>query len=153
MPDSWTLLTKHAVVLLALSRSPESTIGEIANATGLSLRWTAQVIGDLVDAGYLRRRRAGKSYTYGVEAEMPLRQDLVRHTDVSHLTALLDAPDATSRQRDELASELRSLRHEIGSEERRLEELRGERQRLEAIVTDAREVLRSASRPGCRSRR
>lgn len=148
MTDDWTFLTKHAAVLLVLSATPDATLDEIAAGAALSHRWTVKVVNDLLDAGYVTRKRAGRSYTYVVDITAPLRLDVVHHAHVERLTSLLEASDddsAHSDRRDELATQLRSLRSEIAREQQHLQQLTNTRARLERALTAAQAALASLS--------
>ena len=57
-PDvpSWTFLTNHAHVLIAISRDGELRQRDIAHAVGITTGAVQRIIHDLEDAGYLPRR-------------------------------------------------------------------------------------------------
>ncbi len=54
---SWTFITNHAQVLLAVARDPEATVAELAQAAEITERSAYRMIADLQRAGYVRRRR------------------------------------------------------------------------------------------------
>lgn len=141
--EPWTFLTNHAAILLVLSRDPDTTLADLATATGLSHRWTVKIVNDLLDAHYVQRRRAGRSYTYAVDTTAPLRLDLVRHADIERLTALLEPDDDTVRraQRQELAAQLRELRAEVAATQHQLQQLTSQKDRLDHALTTARSAL------------
>lgn len=86
----WCLLTPHAQVLLCIAQNPEWRVREIAQNVGISERGAHQIVGDLVDAGYMRRMRIGRRNRYAIEAKTVLKQTPVRHRRVASLIALLD---------------------------------------------------------------
>lgn len=144
MASDWTFLTKHAAALLALSWSPDSTLEEIAEAAGISHRWAVKVVNDLLEEGYVRRDRTGRSFRYSVDAAKPLRLGIVRHVPVAQLTALLELPaDASDpvERRAVLGEELRNLRYEVERERELLGRLRADRNRLAAAVARAQSAL------------
>jgi DNA-binding MarR family transcriptional regulator len=142
--DGWTFLTKHAAVLLVLSADPDATLNDIAAGAALSHRWTVKVVNDLLGAGYVTRKRTGRSYTYVIDTTAPLRLDLVHHADVERLTSLLEHSgddSARATHRHELAAQLRTLRSEIGREQRHLQQLTKTRVQLEDALTTAQAAL------------
>ena len=54
---TWTFLTSHAQVLLAVAANPEMRVSEIADAAGITQRSAYRILADLADAGYLTRAR------------------------------------------------------------------------------------------------
>lgn len=86
----WTFLTNHAHVLLAVRRDPHARLREIAEAVGVTERAVQLILGDLEDAGYLRRTKVGRRNEYTVLGG-PLRHPL---EDGRAVDDLLDAIDA-----------------------------------------------------------
>jgi predicted ArsR family transcriptional regulator len=63
-PRGWTFLTNHAHVLLVVRRDPHVRLRDIAAAVGVTERAVQLILGDLEQAGYLRRSRvAGATST------------------------------------------------------------------------------------------
>ena len=82
-PDlpSWTFLTNHAHVLIAISRDPEALQKDIAYAVGVTTGAVQRIIGELEAAGYVRSERVGRRNRYHVIEDRPLRHPLEdRHT-------------------------------------------------------------------------
>jgi DNA-binding transcriptional ArsR family regulator len=91
MPERprWTFLTSHASVLLEVAREPDATVREIAERAGLTERQAHRVLADLVDAGYLQRRRVGRRNPYRVDDERPMRLPSLSDRRVGELLAAL----------------------------------------------------------------
>jgi len=91
MPDRprWAFLTSHASVLLEVARQPDATVREIAERAGLTERQAHRVLADLVEAGYLQRRRVGRRNQYRVDRERPMRLPSVADRRVGELLAAL----------------------------------------------------------------
>ena len=87
---SWTFLTNHAHVLLALSRDPELRQRDIAFAVGITVGAVQRIIGDLQDQGYLETERVGRRNRYVINLELPLRHPLEADHTVGELLANLD---------------------------------------------------------------
>jgi DNA-binding MarR family transcriptional regulator len=84
VPD-WTLLTNHGHMLVVLSRSPDARIRDIADAIGITEGSAQRIVGELVEAGYLERRREGRRNVYSVNDSLPLRHPIERDHVVGDL--------------------------------------------------------------------
>lgn len=69
----WTLLTNHGAALIHVARNPDSTIREVAGATGISERAAARILRDLRLGGYLVATRIGRRNAYHVNLDQELR--------------------------------------------------------------------------------
>jgi DNA-binding MarR family transcriptional regulator len=82
---SWTFLTNHAHVLLAIARTPDLRLRDIAQLVGITERTAMQIIGDLERDGYIGREREGRRNRYRVDLNHPLRHPLEQHHDIEDL--------------------------------------------------------------------
>jgi hypothetical protein len=73
---TWTFLTHHAHVLLALSRDPTLRIIDIAEVVGITERATAGLVSDLIHGGYLLRFKDGRRNRYQLELSGELRHPM-----------------------------------------------------------------------------
>jgi hypothetical protein len=71
VPDRWSFLSNYGQVLLALARRPDLRLREIADEVGITPRAVQTIVTDLVEAGYLERRREGRRNAYRVRGERP----------------------------------------------------------------------------------
>ena len=92
---SWTFLTNHGQVLLAIATAPDSTERQIALRVGITERAVQRIIADLEAEGYLHRVREGRRNHYSLQPELPLRHQLSRHIPIGELLAALGQPPAT----------------------------------------------------------
>jgi len=82
-------LTYHGRVLVYIAKNPQATCREIAREVGVTEREIQKIIHDLVAEGYVVRKKAGRSNTYTVHPELPMRHHLEEgHTVKSILDAL-----------------------------------------------------------------
>lgn len=90
-PDipSWTFLTNHAHVLIAIDRNPELRQRDIAHAVGITVGAVQKIIGELETAGYLTHEKVGRRNRYQVTADHPLRHPLEADHTVQDLLACL----------------------------------------------------------------
>jgi DNA-binding MarR family transcriptional regulator len=90
----WTFVTNHAAVLLCIASDPEIRTRDIADRVGITERGAQRIVADLVEAGYVTRRRVGRRNVYEVEAGRLMRHRLARHREVgAFLELLLDGLD------------------------------------------------------------
>ena len=85
----WQMLSTHGRVLVALTRDPDARLRDIADATDLTERTVHRVVTDLVDGGYVVRRREGRRNRYRVQPETPLQDPLLGEQWVGELLVVL----------------------------------------------------------------
>ena len=92
-PDrpSWTFLTNHAHVLIAIDRDPELRQRDIAHAVGITVGAVQKIINELERGGYLSHERIGRRNRYQVNPDLPLRHPLEENHSVGDLLNTLDA--------------------------------------------------------------
>jgi predicted transcriptional regulator len=88
----WRFLTNHAHVLTCIGADPSVRLRDIAVTVGVTERTAAQLVSDLVQAGYLTKTRNGRRNTYQVHDELPLRHPRHRHHTVGDLIRFLQGP-------------------------------------------------------------
>lgn len=98
--SGWTFLTNHAHVLLAIARTPDLRIREIAGLVGVTERTAMQIVVDLERDGYVRRERHGRRNHYTVDEGLHLRHPLEGHHRISHLLDALGHRPSRSVQGD-----------------------------------------------------
>lgn len=81
----WRFLTNHAFVLVCVACTPDIRLREIAERARISERTARQIVGDLIEAGYLEAKRVGRRKLYGVHPNLPLRHPLLRDHQVVDL--------------------------------------------------------------------
>ena len=91
-PDlpSWTFLTNHAHVLIAISRDPELRQRDIAFVVGITVGAVQRIINELEAGGYLESERIGRRNRYKVIDSRPLRHPLEDQHTVADLITSLD---------------------------------------------------------------
>ena len=85
----WSLVTPHGLVLLLVDQHAAIRVADMAAALGLSERRTHMVLRDLVDDGYVERRRIGRENRYRVAYARPLRRDQFNVRTVGDLVLAL----------------------------------------------------------------
>jgi hypothetical protein len=72
VPRTWSFLSNYGRVLLVIARRPDLRLREIAQEAGITSRAVQTIVTDLVEAGYLERRREGRRNAYRVRGDRPI---------------------------------------------------------------------------------
>ncbi|MGI5290614.1 helix-turn-helix transcriptional regulator [Nonomuraea polychroma] len=96
-PPAWAFLSNHAHVLVCLDRDPDTTMREVAEQVGITLRAVQGIVAHLVEEGYLVVERHGRRNHYTLDRTRHLRHPLEQHSTVGDL---LDALADPGRPRD-----------------------------------------------------
>jgi DNA-binding Lrp family transcriptional regulator len=97
MARPWSFLSNHGEILLAIARRPETRLREIAESVGITPRAVQSMVTDLVEAGYLERRREGRRNSYRVRGDRPIGHGVpADHVVADLIRALVTDPGAGS---------------------------------------------------------
>jgi DNA-binding Lrp family transcriptional regulator len=89
-------LTNHAKTLILIADDRRIRIRDIATQLDITERATQRIVADLVNAGYVDRRREGRRNVYTVKAHVPLGLPTQRDINVASLLAILDGPSGAT---------------------------------------------------------
>ena len=93
-PKRWTFVTNHTQVLLCLAENSEVRLREVAEAVGITERAAQRILADLVESGYVVRKRVGRRNQYTVNRDREMRHDAQLGHQIGPLLDLLDrSPD------------------------------------------------------------
>lgn len=93
----WGFLTNHLHALYCVARHPGIRIREIAETVGVQERAAHRLVSDLVEGGYLTRRRVGSRNFYELHPNQPIRREGLDEVAVGEiLDVLLGADDKRS---------------------------------------------------------
>lgn len=87
--SEWRFLTNHGLVLSYLARHPRITARDLADAIGITERATRNIIADLLDTGYIDKRREGRRNRYRINPDLALRHPGHAETAVGDLLQAL----------------------------------------------------------------
>jgi hypothetical protein len=88
---TWSFLTNHARVLMCIAQDPGVRLRDIGDAVGITERAAHRIVGELVDAGYVTRRRVGRRSHYTIRPDLPVPDPPARNQSVGDLLAILTA--------------------------------------------------------------
>jgi DNA-binding MarR family transcriptional regulator len=86
---SWTFLTNHAHVMVALSRDAELRQRDLAYVIGITPGAVQRILDDLERAGYVKREKVGRRNRYEVLTSESLRHPLEQGHNIGELLEML----------------------------------------------------------------
>ncbi|WBL37450.1 winged helix-turn-helix domain-containing protein [Tepidiforma flava] len=86
----WTFLTNHGHVLLCIANDPGIRLRDVAERVGITERAAQRIVADLVEAGYITRKRVGRRNVYEIHPERPLRHPVEQAHSVGELFRLIE---------------------------------------------------------------
>lgn len=90
--SSWTFLTNHGHVLLALCEDPQLRQRDIARIVGITEGAVHRILGDLEADGYVEVQRTGRRNSYAVKGTPDLRHPLEDPRRIEHLGSIVVNP-------------------------------------------------------------
>ncbi len=85
----WKFLTNHALVLSFIANHPRITAIDLANEIGITERATRKIIADLLEAGFITKKRDGRRNFYGINTELTLRHPSHGEVEIGDLLKAL----------------------------------------------------------------
>jgi hypothetical protein len=92
-------LTNHGLALLCIARDPDIRMRDIASDIGITERATQRIVSDLIEAGYVDRKRVGRRNSYSVQPRLSIALPNDRDVDLSSLLNVLLPSDASRNRR------------------------------------------------------
>lgn len=89
---SWTFLSNHGHVLVAIAKNPDIRVSEIASLVGIRERAAVRIVQDLVEGGYLTRTKIGRRNSYSIDYSQRLRHPLESEHAISKIFLGLSKP-------------------------------------------------------------
>jgi predicted transcriptional regulator len=86
---TWTFLTNHAHVLIAVASEPDVRIRDIATKIGITERAAQRILSDLVTEGYVETTRVGRRNHYTVVNKGPFRHPTLQEHQIGDLLEVL----------------------------------------------------------------
>jgi DNA-binding transcriptional ArsR family regulator len=88
MPE-WRFLTNHGMVLSYIARHPRTTARDLADAIGITERAVRKIIADLLETGYIAKKREGRRNRYRINPDLFLRHPSHGETAIGDLLEVL----------------------------------------------------------------
>jgi hypothetical protein len=90
----WQLLSNHGRVLVSVARDPGLRLRDIAQICDITERSAHRIVSELVDQGYLIRRRNGSRNHYEIRPDVPIHDPLLGEHWVGEVLAVLAGSEA-----------------------------------------------------------
>ena len=87
---SWTFITHHGQVLIAVAGDPNLRVAAIAEALEISERYTYRILSDLQKAGYVARVRRGRYNHYRINPDLTGGDPVVEEQSLHELLGLIE---------------------------------------------------------------
>ncbi|HVB94238.1 MAG TPA: hypothetical protein VND67_07950 [Acidimicrobiales bacterium] len=79
----WTFLGSHAQVLLLIAQEPCTRLRDVSAALDITDRTAFGIMTDLIDAGYVVKRKEGRRNCYEIQEHLPVRTSVGLERTVS----------------------------------------------------------------------
>ncbi|MEM6910297.1 MAG: winged helix-turn-helix domain-containing protein [Verrucomicrobiota bacterium] len=86
---TWTFLTNHTHILVALSRQPDLRVRDLAEEVGITQRAVQRILAELIDDGVLKAEKHGRRNQYRIDHRKKLRHPLEGKRTVGELLHVL----------------------------------------------------------------
>jgi hypothetical protein len=96
----WTFLTQHAQVLLCVAHDPGVRLRDIAARLDVTERTAYGIITDLVEAGYVVKKKDGRRNRYHIQTHLPLPGPVGREHTIGEVLAVLTGDRTVSSATD-----------------------------------------------------
>lgn len=90
----WTFISNHGHILLALAQDPEARMRDLADRVGITERAVHRLLGEMEQAGVIRRQKIGRRNTYSINRRVKLRHPIEEHRTVGDLIDLVLRPSS-----------------------------------------------------------
>jgi DNA-binding MarR family transcriptional regulator len=90
----WRFVTNHTQVLLCISRDDEVRLRDIAERVGITERAAQRIVADLVEAGFVERKKLGRRNHYSIDRRAKMRHPAQVNQEIGDLLDLLGATDS-----------------------------------------------------------
>jgi MarR family protein len=85
--------------LLYIAGDPTIRLRDIADTLGITERAAHRIVDELVEGGYVARKRRGRRNEYKVRLHLPVHDPLLRDRKLADLVTLLTCPDGDGAAR------------------------------------------------------
>jgi hypothetical protein len=96
----FSFLTNHGLVLLCIAEDPRVRMRDIATTVDITERAAQRIVADLIDAGYVTRRRDGRRNEYSVRVDLSVSLPNQRDVELGSLLNVLLPAGTTAERRE-----------------------------------------------------
>ena len=95
----FSFITNHGLALLSIAEDPQIRMRDIAATVNITERAAQRIVSDLIEAGYIDRKRMGRRNEYAVRTDLSVRLPNQRDIDLGSLLGVLLPPGSTDERR------------------------------------------------------
>ena len=90
----WRFVTNHTQVLLCIARDGDVRLRDMAETVGITERAAQRIVADLIEAGFVERRRVGRRNHYSIDRRAKMRHPAQTNQEIGDLLELLNSTDS-----------------------------------------------------------
>jgi DNA-binding IclR family transcriptional regulator len=95
MPKRWNFLSNHGLVILHIVQNSQATLREIALSTGLTERAVYQIVRELEQGRFIRKRKVGRRNAYTLNQQAILNHPVYDQVTIADVGKIIsDASQA-----------------------------------------------------------
>jgi DNA-binding MarR family transcriptional regulator len=91
----WRFVTNHTQVLLCIARDGDVRLRDVAEKVGITERAAQRIVADLVDAGFVERKKVGRRNHYSIDRRAKMRHPAQENQAIGELLDLLASTDSS----------------------------------------------------------
>lgn len=89
----WRFVTNHTQVLLCIARDDDVRLRDVAEKVGITERAAQRIVADLVEAGFVERKKMGRRNHYSIERRAKMRHPAQVNQEIGELLDLLGSTE------------------------------------------------------------
>jgi DNA-binding MarR family transcriptional regulator len=89
----WRFVTNHTQVLLCIARDGDVRLRDVAEKVGVTERAAQRIVADLVEAGFVERRKVGRRNHYSIDRSAKMRHPAQVNQEIGELLDLLGSAE------------------------------------------------------------
>jgi DNA-binding IclR family transcriptional regulator len=89
MPKKWNFLSNHGLVILHIVQNSQATLREIAMSTGLTERAVYQIVRELEQGRFIRKRKMGRRNAYTLNREAILSHPVYAKVTIANVGKII----------------------------------------------------------------
>ena len=89
----WRFVTNHTQVLLCIARDGDVRLRDVAERVGITERAAQRIVADLVEAGFVERKRIGRRNHYSIDRRAKMRHPAQVNQEIGELLDLLGSTE------------------------------------------------------------
>ncbi|HSE80900.1 MAG TPA: winged helix-turn-helix domain-containing protein [Gaiellaceae bacterium] len=89
----WRFVTNHTQVLLCIAHDDDVRLRDVAEKVGITERAAQRIVADLVEAGFVQRKKLGRRNHYSIDRRAKMRHPAQVNQEIGELLDLLGSTE------------------------------------------------------------